>query len=79
MCLGKSKEGRHWDEVSKTPYFHYSESNTTYQVWYDDQESLHIKYKIAMDMHLGGVGFWTGNFLDYSNKTMIHEMWSIVP
>ena len=30
-------------------------------------------------MGLGGVGFWTGNFLDYSNRSMVEAMWSIVP
>ena len=49
------------------------------QVWYDDPVSLGIKYKIAVDMGLGGVGFWTGNYLDYNNKTMVEEMWSAVP
>ena len=81
-CLSdQSKDGRVWDEVSKTPYFNYVEeaTNTSYQVWYDDPESLSIKYKIAEDMGLGGVGFWTGNYLDYSNKTMVEDMWSVVP
>ena len=49
------------------------------QVWYDDPVSLGIKYKIAVDMGLGGVGFWTGNYLDYDNKTMVEDMWSVVP
>ena len=44
--LEKSSDGRKWDENSKTPYFHYVDSNNTYQVWYDDPESLHIKYKV---------------------------------
>ena len=47
-CLvEKSTEGRKWDEVSKTPYFDYQEGNQTYQVWYDDPQSLHIKYKVT--------------------------------
>ena len=46
--LEKSSDGRKWDEDSKTPYFHYVESNTTYQVWYDDPESLYIKYKVDL-------------------------------
>ena len=37
------------------------------------------RIKIAWDMTLGGVGFWTGNYLDYNNLSMIHDMWSIVP
>ena len=32
-----------------------------------------------MDMGLGGVGFWTGNYLDYTNMSMVESMWSIVP
>ena len=48
-------------------------------MWYDDPQSLAIKYKVAADMGLGGVGFWTGNFLDYNNQSMVEAMWSIVP
>ena len=44
--LEKSKSGRQWDEVSKTPYFNFQENNQTIQVWYDDPESLDIKYKV---------------------------------
>ena len=67
--------------MSKTPYFNYIDkgTNTSYQVWYDDPISLSIKYEIAVDMGLGGVGFWTGNYLDYTNKTMVEDMWSAVP
>ena len=49
------------------------------KVWYDDPVSLGIKYRIAVDMGLGGVGFWTGNYLDYNNKTIVEAMWSVVP
>ena len=77
--LEKSASGRGWDEESKTPYFNYREANQTYQVWYDDPQSLSIKYKVATDMGLGGVGFWTGNFLDYNNQSMVEAMLSIVP
>ena len=44
--LKKSHTGRQWDEVAKAPHFDYSENNQTYQVWYDDPESLFIKYKV---------------------------------
>ena len=33
--------------MSKTPYFDYQEGNQTYQVWYDDPQSLHIKYQVT--------------------------------
>ena len=50
--LKKSADGRKWDEDSKTPNFHYTESNTTYQVWYDDPESLYIKYKVDLEWQI---------------------------
>ena len=79
--LEKSVSGRVWDEESKTPYFNYQESDQTewYQVWYDDPQSLAIKYQVARGLGLAGLGFWTGNFLDYNNQSMVEEMWSIVP
>ena len=45
--LKKSKTGRKWDEVAKAPHFDYSEGDITYQVWYDDPESLFVKYKVT--------------------------------
>ena len=47
MSSGEADGGRRWDEGSKTPYFHYREGGTTYQVWYDDPESLRIKYQVT--------------------------------
>ena len=44
--LKKSKTGRRWDEVAKAPHFDYLEGDITYQVWYDDPQSLFLKYKV---------------------------------
>ena len=44
--LAKSEKGRRWDTISKTPYFHYRENETVFQVWYEDPESLNIKYQV---------------------------------
>ncbi|XP_023328046.1 di-N-acetylchitobiase [Eurytemora carolleeae] len=74
-----SLTGRKWDAVSQTPYFEVTLNSTIYQIWFDDPSSLFIKYKVGTDLGLAGVGFWTANYLDYSNYTMVQSMWSILP
>ena len=45
----QSATGRQWDETAKAPHFDYREGDQTYQVWYDDTESLAIKYQVSID------------------------------
>lgn len=35
------------------------------QLWYDDIESLSLKYRLVAEKGLLGVGVWTANMLDY--------------
>jgi len=50
--------GRIWDSNSHTPWYRYKSGNGWNQVWYDDDESLKLKYQYAKSENLGGVGFW---------------------
>ncbi|WP_164888527.1 glycosyl hydrolase family 18 protein [Methanosarcina sp. MSH10X1] len=50
--------GRIWDSDSNTPWYYYKSGDTWHQVWYDDDESLRLKYQYAKSKNLGGVGFW---------------------
>jgi spore germination protein YaaH len=50
--------GRIWDPDSSTPRYYYKADGTWHQVWYDDDESLGLKYQYAKSENLGGVGFW---------------------
>jgi len=71
-----STSGRHWDDNLKAPYFNYKIGSQMHQVWYDDPESLVLKYKLAKSMKLRGVGMWTADFLDYENNPReTKEMW----
>ncbi|BAS28405.1 glycosyl hydrolase family 18 protein [Limnochorda pilosa] len=45
----------HWDSSAKTPYFAYGSGN---QVWFEDQQSLGYKLRIADRYGLGGVALW---------------------
>ena len=49
--------GRHWDLESQTPWYSYKSLSTYHQIWYDDEESLRIKYNYSKDKNLGGIGF----------------------
>ncbi len=50
--------GELWDEVSQTPYCSYLESNNWYQVWYDSDSSLGLKFDLAESYDLKGIGMW---------------------
>ncbi|GAJ03490.1 unnamed protein product, partial [marine sediment metagenome] len=48
---------RLWDPNSSTPWFNYQD-NGFRQVWYDDSLSLSMKYELALEKDLAGVGMW---------------------
>ena len=45
--LAMSEGGRGWDGASATPTFTYREGAQDFQVWYDDPQSLAIKYQVG--------------------------------
>ncbi len=49
--------GRNWDSSSQTPWFTYQSGNWQ-QAWYDDSLSLSLKYDLALDKELQGIGMW---------------------
>lgn len=83
--LNTSTTGRIWDSNTASPYFNFidSSSGNTHQMWYDDPESLGLKYQYAVDNDLRGVGMWTANFLDYTDtpegEKQRSEMWGALP
>ena len=50
--------GRLWDATSQSPWYRWFDGSNWHQVWYDDAESLGIKYDLAEDNSLQGVGMW---------------------
>ncbi|MEE9466410.1 MAG: glycosyl hydrolase family 18 protein [Candidatus Neomarinimicrobiota bacterium] len=53
--------GRNWDDSTSTPWVSYQSSGWR-QLWYDDSLSLSLKYKLAIDKDLAGVGMWALGF-----------------
>jgi spore germination protein YaaH len=50
--------GKLWDANTQTPWYRWFANGTWNQVWYDDAESLGLKYQLAIDRGLQGVGMW---------------------
>jgi spore germination protein YaaH len=63
---------RLWDDGVLSPWYRW-QSGGWHQVWYDDEESLRVKYILALDQDLGGVGMWALNYdLGYP------ELWNVL-
>ena len=55
---GAQTYGRIWDSNSQTPWYKYQVGNQWHQVWYDDNQSLGIKYAYAQSQGIAGISFW---------------------
>lgn len=47
-----------WDTVSQTPWYRYQSKSVWHQVWFDNADSLRLKYQLAKEAGLQGVGMW---------------------
>ncbi len=61
-----------WDNLSQTPYISWQE-NRWNQVWFDDSVSLSLKYDLAIQKNLKGIGIWT---IGYDGKR--EELWNLI-
>ncbi len=63
-----STTGRLIDNQTGGIFFNYLNKQDGYihQVWMDDPETLLIKYDLANNRHLFGIGMWNVDGLDYS-------------
>jgi len=49
-------------------------------IWYDDEKTLAVKYQLAHDKKLQGIGMWEADKLDYSGSfdKYVKKMWGAV-
>ncbi len=59
--------GRQWDSYGSVPY--YVNSSGPYQCFYDDAQSLGLKWDLVNSQGLGGTGIWALNY-DTSNASL---------
>ncbi|KAF5828765.1 glycoside hydrolase superfamily [Dunaliella salina] len=47
-----------WDSLQQAPYFNYAKDGKMHQVWFSNPESLALRYEMAAELGLKGVGAW---------------------
>ena len=63
-----------WENTQKTPWYRWKLNDTTwYQVWFDNDSSLGMKYDLAKANNLKGIGMWA---LGYDGSRT--ELWNAV-
>ncbi len=65
--------GKRYDNYSSSPWYAYQSAGQWYQVWYDDDYSTYLKYRLVLDSSLAGAGCWA---LGYDGSKM--ELWSSI-
>jgi spore germination protein YaaH len=50
--------GLQWETSSQTPWYRWNDGTNWHQVWFDNAESLGLKYDLAQSHNLQGVGMW---------------------
>ena len=64
--------GRLWSSKYQTPWYRWNDGHWN-QVWYDDDQSLGLKYDLADSKNLRGVGMWA---LGYDGDRQ--ELWNLI-
>lgn len=62
-----------WEELSQTPWFRWHDGSNWHQVWFDNADSLGLKYDLAVANELQGVGMWA---LGYDGARP--ELWDLL-
>ncbi|MFZ1572700.1 MAG: T9SS type A sorting domain-containing protein [Chlorobiota bacterium] len=66
--------GRKWDPQSSNPYYVQKINDSSYnQCWYDDEESLGLKYDLVNMKDIGGIGIWALSY-DAGSKKLWNKL-----
>ncbi len=65
----------YWDELGQVPYYEYTDPETgkPRKVYFENEKSLEVKYRIAKEFNLAGVGVWA---LGYDGDRP--ELWDLL-
>jgi spore germination protein YaaH len=62
-----------WDSVSQTPWCKYNDGTDWHQIWFDNVDSLRLKYRLAQTSGLQGVGMWC-----LGNDSGRSDLWNLL-
>ncbi|MCR4617804.1 MAG: chitinase [Lachnospiraceae bacterium] len=69
--ISKYNIGYDWDEETCQNYAQWQSGSTTYQVWFEDSESIRAKLNAMNSRNIGGVGVWR---LGYGTS----DVWNLI-
>ena len=72
--LNDSTVTRYWDSLSSSPFLEKCMGQSRTQLYYDDPESLALKYALAKEHDLLGVGMWQADDVGWHSR----EMWQTI-
>jgi len=47
-----------FDELAKSPYYFFSDSNGTFEVWFENLESFKEKFRLSEELGINNLAFW---------------------
>jgi di-N-acetylchitobiase len=62
--------GLKWNDKYKSPYFVIKEAGLYHEIWFDNVESLELKFDLAVSFGLKGLGMWRADALDYDTNNV---------
>lgn len=65
--------GVQWDNTSRTPWYRFQQNGKWYQIWFDNDSSLSLKYQLAKSKSWRGVGMWA-----LGNDGSRPELWDLL-
>jgi len=64
-----------YDDISQSPWLRYSdEGGVRHELWFEDPRSLRVKFELAQEFALRGVGFWSNHNAHYA----FGQIWSLL-
>jgi len=72
-ALNSQTFGILWSTNTKSPWYRYQVDNSWYQVWFDNDSSLGLKYQLAKSKGFRGVGMWALGY-DGSRPELWNEL-----
>lgn len=70
---GLPAEDKFFDDTYKAPWYRYQNAGQWYQCWYEDVNSLAIKYNLVKNKGIAGTGIWA---LGYDGTNT--ELWNLL-
>ena len=70
-----ARHGRRWDATGQVPWFAFWDANSSgaRQGYYEDPESLRIKYDIVLRNRVAGIGIWA-----LGMDTGVPDLWNVI-